>query len=130
MPEKEAIKILNEKPIREKRIREKVQKVTIPTTEDFKPAKPRGRPKLSTEQLEINKQATLERRRIARQEVKKVNAEKRVQEKATRNAEKEAAQQMIKENRPERVMRYRDNEPADSPHNLAYYDYKRRKLGY
>lgn len=129
IPEKEAIKILNEKPIREKRIREKVQKVTIPTTEDLKPAKPRGRPKLSKEQLEANKQATLERRRIARQEVKKVNAERRAQEKASRNAEKEAAQQLIKENKPERVMRYRDNEPADSPHNLAYYEYKRRKLG-
>lgn len=129
IPEKEAIKILNEKPIREKRIREKVQKVTIPTTEDLKPAKPRGRPKLSKEQLEANKQATLERRRIARQEVKKVNAERRAQEKASRNAEKEAAQQLVKENKPERVMRYRDNEPADSPHNLAYYEYKRRKLG-
>ena len=130
IPEKEAIKILNEKPIREKRIREKVQRVTIPTTEDLKPAKPRGRPKLSAEQLQANKQATLERRRIARQEVKKVNAEKRTQEKAQRNAEKEAAQLLVKEARPERVMRYRDNEPADSPHNLAYYEYKRRKLGY
>lgn len=130
LPEKEAIKILNEKPIREKRIREKVQRVTIPTTEDLKPAKPRGRPKLSTEQLQANKQATLERRRVARQEVKKVNAEKRAQEKAQRNAEKEAAQLLVKEARPERVMRYRDNEPADSPHNLAYYEYKRRKLGY
>lgn len=129
IPEKEAVKILNEKPIREKRIREKVQRVTIPTTEDLKPAKPRGRPKLSQEQLQANKQATLERRRIARQEVKKVNAERRAQEKASRNAEKEAAQQLVKENRPERVMRYRDNEPADSPHNLAYYEYKRRKLG-
>jgi hypothetical protein len=129
IPEKEAIKILNEKPIREKRIREKVQRVTIPTTEDLKPAKPRGRPKLSQEQLQANKQATLERRRIARQEVKKVNAERRAQEKASRNAEKEAAQLLVKEARPERVMRYRDNEPADSPHNLAYYEYKRRKLG-
>jgi len=130
LPEKEAIKILNEKPVREKRIREKVQRVTIPTTEDLKPAKPRGRPKLSAEQLQANKQATLERRRVARQEVKKVNAEKRAQEKAQRNAEKEAAQLLVKEARPERVMRYRDNEPADSPHNLAYYEYKRRKLGY
>jgi hypothetical protein len=121
LPEKEAEKIL-----REKRIRTKVQRVTIPTTE----AKTRGRPKLSAEQLAINKQATLERRRVARQEIKKVNAEKRAEERVNRNAEKEAAQQLIKENRPERVMRYRDNEAADSPHNLAYYEYKRRKLGY
>ena len=107
--EAKAIKILNEKPIREKRIREKVQRVTIPTTEDLKPAKPRGRPKLSAEQLAQNKQATLERRRIARQEVKKVNAEKRAGERAQRNAEKEAAQLLVKENKPERVMKYRDN---------------------
>jgi hypothetical protein len=130
LPEKEATKILNEKPIREKRIREKVQRVTIPTTEDLKPAKPRGRPKLSAEQLALNKQATLERRRVARQEVKKANAEKRAQEKATRNAEKEAAQQMIKQNRPERVLRYRDNEPADSPHNTEVARQKAIKLGY
>jgi hypothetical protein len=122
VPEKEATKILNEK-----RIRGKVQRVTIPTTAQ---PKPRGRPKLSTEQLESNKQATLERRRVARQEVKKVNAEKRNAEKAQRNAEKEAAQLLAKESKPERVMKYRDNEAADSPHNLAYYQYRRSKLGY
>ena len=125
LPEKEAIKILNEKPVREK-----VQRVTIPTTEDLKLAKPRGRPKLSTEQLQANKQATLERRRIARQEVKKANAERRNAEKIQRNAEKEAAQQLIKENRPERILRYRDNEPADSPHNTEYYRQKAIRSGY
>ena len=131
VPEKEAKKILNESPIRGKRIREKVQRVTIPTTEDLvKEAKPRGRPKLSEEQLLANKQATLERRRVARQEVKKVNAEKRAQEKASRNAQKEAAQQLIKENRPERVLRYRDNEAADSPHNTEYYRQKAIRSGY
>ena len=125
VPEKEAKKILNESPIRGKRIREKVQRVTVPTI-----PKPRGRPKLSAEQLESNKQATLERRRVARQEVKKANAEKRNAEKAQRNAEKEAAQQLVKEAKPERVMKYRDNEAADSPHNLAYYRYRASKLGY
>lgn len=112
LPEKEAEKILKE------RVREKA------------PVAKRGRPKLSEEQLALNKQATLERRRVARQEVKKANAEKREQEKALRSAEKEAAQQLVKESRPERVMKYRDNEPADSPHNLAYYQYRRSKLGY
>lgn len=129
VPEKEAIKILNEKPIG-RRTREK-QEVTIPTTEDLVKAEkkvPRGRPKLSEEQLRINKAATLERRRVARQQVKEQNAIKRAEEKAIRNAEKEAAQQQIKENKPERVMRYRENEPGDSPHNLAYYEYKRNKL--
>jgi hypothetical protein len=120
LPEKEAKRILGEK-----RIREKVQRVTVPTI-----PKPRGRPKLSAEQLESNKQATLERRRVARQEVKKANAEKRNAEKAQRNAEKEAAQQLVKEAKPERVMKYRDNEAADSPHNLAYYRYRASKLGY
>jgi hypothetical protein len=124
LPEKEATKILNEK-----RIRGKVQRVTIPTTEDLKP-KARGRPKLSAEQLEANKQATLERRRVARQEVKKLNAERRNAEKTQRNAEKEAAQLLVKEAKPERVMKYRDNEAADSPHNLAYYRYRAAKLGY
>jgi hypothetical protein len=118
LPEKEAEKILSG------RVRGKVQRVTVPTT-----AK-RGRPKLSEEQLALNKQATLERRRVARQEVKKANAEKREQERASRTAEKEAAQQLVKESKPERVMKYRDNEPADSPHNLAYYQYRRTKLGY
>jgi hypothetical protein len=118
LPEKEAEKILSG------RVRGKVQRVTVPTI-----AK-RGRPKLSEEQLALNKQATLERRRVARQEVKKANAEKREQERASRTAEKEAAQQLVKESKPERVMKYRDNEPADSPHNLAYYQYRRTKLGY
>lgn len=114
VPEKEAIKILNEKPI-------------VKTTREKQERKVRGRPKLSPEQLAINKQATLERRRIARQEIKKVNAEKRAEEKALRNAEKEAAQQQVKETKPERVLRYRENEPGDSPNNLAFYEYKRRK---
>jgi hypothetical protein len=83
----------------------------------------RGRPKLSEEQLAINKQATLERRKIARQQMKEENAVKR-----TRNAEKETAQQIMKESKPERIMRYRDTEAADSPHNLAYYKQKARRL--
>jgi hypothetical protein len=83
--------------------------------------KPRGRPKLSAEQLEINKQATLERRRIARQQI-------REKEKTKRNAEKEAAQKTLTETKSKRVIRYRDTESADSPHNLAYYKYKRDKM--
>jgi hypothetical protein len=81
----------------------------------------RGRPKLSEEQLAINKQATLERRKIARQQMKEMNAMKRLEEKVNRNTEKE--------NKIQRVMRYRENEAADSIHNLAYYLYKRKKMG-
>ena len=92
------------------------------------PASTRGRPKLSEEQLAINKQATLERRKIARQQMKEEYAVKRTEEKITRNTEKETAQQIMKETKPERIMRYRDNEAADSPHNLAYYKQKAKRL--
>jgi hypothetical protein len=89
----------------------------------------RGRPKLSEEQLALNKQATLQKRKIAREQMKEANALKRTEEKLNRNAEKEAAEQMVKENKSNRVMRYRENEAADSKHNLAYYLYKRKQIG-
>ena len=134
VPEKEAAKILRQAPVR--RVREKVQKVTVPTFETeaetekavVKPPAKRGRPKLSAEQLAANKQATLERRKAARQTVKEQNASRRQEEKANRNAQKEQARLEKEANRPERVMRYRDNEPADSPHNLAFYEYRRNKM--
>jgi hypothetical protein len=128
VPEKQAAKILREAPVR--MVREKTAKVKVPTMEEgvTKPPAKRGRPKLSEEQLAANKQATLERRRIARQAVKDENAIRRQEEKAGRNAEKEEARRQVQENRPERVMRYRDNEAADSPHNLAYYEYRRNKM--
>jgi hypothetical protein len=86
----------------------------------------RGRPKLSEEQLAINKQATLERRKVARQQMKEENAMKRSE--VSRNSEKEMTQRSIKESRPERILRYRDTEAADSVHNLAYYKQKARRL--
>lgn len=129
VPEKQAAKILREPPVR--MVREKVSKVKVPMIEAEaveKPPAKRGRPKLSEEQLALNKQATLERRRIARQAVKDENAIRRQEEKANRNAEKEEARRQVQENRPERVMRYRDNEAGDSPHNLAFYRYQAEKL--
>jgi hypothetical protein len=124
VPEKQAEKILKEKPIF---VKEKTARVRVP---EIKEAKPRGRPKLSEEQLAANKAATLERRKVSRQQVKEQNAVKRAEEKAIRTAEKQAAKEQINQNRPERVMRYRDNEPADSPHNTEVARQKAIRLGY
>jgi hypothetical protein len=130
VPEKEAAKILREAPIR--RVREKTQKVTVPTFETegdavVKPSAKRGRPKLSAEQLAANKQATLERRKVARQTIKEQNAASRQEQKANRNAQKEQARLEKEANRPQREMKIRDNEPLNSPYNLAVYEYKRNK---
>ena len=129
VPEKQAAKILREPPVR--MVREKASKVKVPMMEEdvTKPPARRGRPKLSEEQLALNKQATLERRRIARQAVKDENAIRRQEEKANRNAEKEEARRQAQENRPERVIRLRENEPFDSPHNKSYYNFKRQQMG-
>ena len=147
VPEKQAAKILREAPVRMVRekavkvkvptmedetkmemVRDKIQRVKVPTIEDAEkvPGR-RGRPKLSEEQLAKNKEATLERRRIARQAIKDQNAAARMEAKATRNAEKEAARRIKDENRPERVPQWRDNEPGDSPHNTEVWKYRRAK---
>lgn len=96
-----AEKILKEQPIgksikKKKMQEETVQEVTIPTTEV---KRPRGRPKLSAEQLAINKQASLQRRKEARQKIKEVNQAKREEERKLKEEEKARAKAEAEQNR-------------------------------
>jgi hypothetical protein len=105
LPPKEAEKILKEKPILKEKTKkmaeaEEEQKVTIPTIEELKPRRPRGRPKLSEEQLKINKEASLQRRREARQKIKEENRQKREETRKTKEEEKARAKAEAEANRP------------------------------
>jgi len=96
-----AEKILKQQPVgksikKRKMEDETVQEVTIPTTA---PKRPRGRPKLSAEQLAINKEASLQRRKEARQKIKEQNQVKREEERKIREEEKAKAKAEAEQNR-------------------------------
>jgi hypothetical protein len=108
LPEKEAKKILKEKPVGVTKMEEEeVQEVKVPVvdTEFGKPKRPRGRPRLSEEQREANKQASLQRRKEARQLVAEENRKRREEVKRQKEEERAKAKAEALLNKPPRQPR-------------------------
>jgi hypothetical protein len=107
LPEAQAKKILKEKPVgitkMENEPAETVQKVEVPVVEKEK--RPRGRPRLSDEQRETNKQASLQRRKEARQVVAEENRKRREETKRQKEEERAKARAEALLNKPPRQPR-------------------------
>jgi hypothetical protein len=106
LPEKQAQKILDEKPIG---VVSKEMKAEV-ETEVEKERRPRGRPRLSDEQREVNKQASLAKRKESRAVLKQQNAEKREEARKVREEERARAKQEALANKPPRKTRAEKSE--------------------
>lgn len=101
LPEKQAQKILDEKPIGV--VSKMEEKAEVAPVEKEK--RPRGRPRLSDDQREVNKQASLAKRKESRAVLKQQNAEKREEARKVREEERARAKEEALANKPPRKTR-------------------------
>jgi hypothetical protein len=111
----------------------KPQEITIPTVEEpvvEKPKRGRGRPKLSPEQLAMNKLAAQAKRKEDRQKASAKFADDRRAIKEAKAAERQRLKEEAKANAPQREVVPRKPVPVDAPTPEQAETYQREKVAY